>query len=258
MAPERMLSPRALALLGAGLAAAALAILWLGACTNVDLVLADAMFEPGHGFPWRDAWLANTFSHGILKDLLLVLAMLAVLAAGWDMARPFAGWPQLLRLRVRAVALAAVAVPLVVSMLKRASSSHCPWDLARYGGAETYVRLLDRVPWHTIAGHCLPAGHASSALWLVAVAAFWLPASPRKALAAALGALALGFGLGWMQQLRGAHFLTHTLWSMWLACAIVTAILACLPRFGTRPGTAAAPLPQSGPGSPPATAPYRR
>ena len=257
MAPERLLSPRALALLVAVLAAAALAILWLGAFTNVDLALADTMFELGHGFPWRDAWLANTFSHGIVKNLLLVLAMLAVLAAGWDLARPFSAWPQLTRMRVRALALAAVAVPLVVSMLKHASSSHCPWDLTRYGGAEPYVRLLDRMPWHTLAGHCLPAGHASSALWLVAGAIFWLPASPRKALAAALGALALGFALGWMQQLRGAHFLTHTLWSMWLACAIVTAILACLPRFGTRPGTAAAPLPQSGPGSPRATAPYR-
>ena len=258
MEPERMLSWRALAVIWGGLAVSALAILWLGAYTNVDLALADAMFDPGHGFPWRDAWLANTFSHGIVKNLLLVLAMLAVLAAGWDLARPFSAWAPLTRMRVRALALAAVAVPLVVSTLKHASSSHCPWDLARYGGAETYVRLLDRMPWHSLAGHCLPAGHASSALWLVAIAVFWLPASPRKALAAALGALALGFALGWMQQLRGAHFLTHTLWSMWLACAIVAIILACLPRFRTRPGTAAAPLPQSGPGSPPATAPYRR
>jgi membrane-associated PAP2 superfamily phosphatase len=258
MAPDRLLSRRALACIGAFLLASALAILWLGAFTNVDLALADALFDPGHGFRWRDAWLANTFSHVIVKSLLVALAMLAVLVAGWDLARPFSAWAPLTRMRVRALALAAVAVPLVISMLKRASSSHCPWDLARYGGDETYVRLLDRMPWHALAGHCLPAGHASSALWLVAIAVFWLPASPRKALAAALGALALGFALGWMQQMRGAHFLTHTLWSMWLACAIVAVILACLPRFRTRPGTAAAPLPQSGPGSPPATAPYQR
>jgi len=27
--------------------------------------------------------------------------------------------------------------------------------------------------------------------------------------------------VGWMQQLRGAHFLTHTLWSIWIAVLIV-------------------------------------
>jgi membrane-associated PAP2 superfamily phosphatase len=257
VAPDRLLSPRALAVIAAWLVASALAILWLGAATDVDLALADAMFDPVRGFPWREAWVATSFSHGIVKAVLVVLAMLSIAAAGWDLARPFVRWLPLTRLRMRALALSAVSVPLVISMLKKASASHCPWDLARYGGVEPYLRLLDALPWNVTAGHCLPAGHASSALWLVAVSVFWLPHSPRKALAAASAALALGFALGWMQQLRGAHFLTHTLWSMWLACALVTLVLACLPRFGTGPGTAAAPLPQSGPGSPRAVAPYR-
>ncbi|UUZ57577.1 hypothetical protein LP419_13670 [Massilia sp. H-1] len=30
--------------------------------------------------------------------------------------------------------------------------------------------------------------------------------------------------IGWIQQLRGAHFLTHTLWSMWIACALVITV----------------------------------
>lgn len=258
MSPERLLAPRALAVIAAGLAAAALSILWLGACTDVDLVLADAMFDPARGFPWREAWVATSFSHGIVKAVLVVMAMLSIAAAGWDLARPFARMPPLNRLRMRVLALSAVAVPLVTGMLKKASASHCPWDLARYGGVEPYVRLLDALPLNVAMGHCLPAGHASSALWLVGACAIWLPHSPRKAMAAASAALALGFALGWMQQLRGAHFLTHTLWSMWLACALVTLVLACLPRFCTGPGTAAAPLPQSGPDSARAAAPYRR
>jgi membrane-associated PAP2 superfamily phosphatase len=56
-----------------------------------------------------------------------------MLRGAWDLARPFSAAP-LTRMRLRALALAAVAVPLVISLLKRASSSHCPWDLARYGG----------------------------------------------------------------------------------------------------------------------------
>jgi membrane-associated PAP2 superfamily phosphatase len=31
-----------------------------------------------------------------------------------------------------------------------------------------------------------------------------------------------------MQQMRGAHFLTHTLWSAWIACAIVLLLVVLL------------------------------
>ncbi|WP_374709539.1 hypothetical protein [Massilia scottii] len=40
--------------------------------------------------------------------------------------------------------------------------------------------------------------------------------------------LGLGFALGWVQQLRGAHFLTHTLWSMWWTCLIVSILYVLL------------------------------
>jgi membrane-associated PAP2 superfamily phosphatase len=77
-------------------------------------------------------------------------------------------------------------------------------------------------------GQCMPAGHASAGLWLVALAVFWLPERPRLAGAVGAAMLALGFAMGWVQQLRGAHFLSHTLWSMWIACAIVTVLWHCL------------------------------
>ena len=70
-------------------------------------------------------------------------------------------------------------------------------------------------------GHCFPAGHASSVLWMISFGAFWLPRHPRRAAAVAGALLVFGVGVGWVQQLRGAHFVTHTLWSVWLACAIV-------------------------------------
>ena len=203
-------------------AACALAIAWLGACTNVDLRLADAMYDhAGHIFPMRHAWLAETFGHLYMKDFLVLLGACAVVPAIYDWWRPRARWTLMFRLRLRVVALSALLVPLAATMLKKASSSHCPWDLTDFGGSQTYVRLLDAVLSGAPAGHCMPAGHASGALWLVSLTVFWLPARPRKAAAVFCATLGFGFAVGWMQQLRGAHFLTHTLWSMWIACAIV-------------------------------------
>jgi membrane-associated PAP2 superfamily phosphatase len=227
--PPTLLGARQAAIACAWLCVTGLAILWIGRATNIDLMLADAVYDTASGaFPWRHAWLTDTFSHVILKGLLTLAAAWFILAAARDLWRPRLARSALDRLRLRVVALSAVLVPLVISMLKQASVAHCPWDLARYGGTEPYLRLFDALPLGVPAGHCLPAGHASTALWLVSLCVYWLPSRPGAARRVALLALLLSGLVGWMQQLRGAHFLTHTLWSIWIACAVVLVIVAGL------------------------------
>lgn len=228
-ATTTLLSARALRRLAGLLAAAALAILGLGRYTDLDLVLADAVFDAQRRvFPWRDAWLTVTFNHVMLKQLLTVLAVGVVVYALVDAWRPRAALGAPGRLQLRIVALSAVLVPAVTSTLKHLSASHCPWDLLRYGGEQPYVRLFGAFPADALPGQCLPAGHASSALWLVALAVCWLPERPSRARAVALLAIGAGATVGYLQQLRGAHFMTHTLWSIWIACTIVVALIATL------------------------------
>ena len=236
----KLLGKRQILILCAWLCVTGLVILWIGSATNIDLMLADAIYDSATAtFPWRHAWLTETFSHVILKGLLTLGAAWFILAAILDLWRPRPARKALDRLRLRVVSLSAVLVPLVISMLKKASIAHCPWDLARYGGDEPYLRLFDALPHGVPAGHCLPAGHASSALWLVALCVYWLPSRPGAARRVVLLALLLGGLVGWMQQLRGAHFLTHTLWSTWIACAVVLAIVAGLQWWPRRREAAA-------------------
>jgi membrane-associated PAP2 superfamily phosphatase len=207
------------------LALCAVVILLIGAVTDIDMLLARAMASDGPvAFPLRQAWFTEAIGHRFMRRTMIVLGLCAVLPVLFDLWRPRAGWTAHFRLRLRVVALSAVVVPSAVSLLKRLSFSHCPWDITYFGGVQPYVRLLDSLIAGVPPGHCMPAGHASSGLWLVSLAVFWLPEHPRKAAAVGAAMLSLGFAMGWMQQLRGAHFLTHTLWSMWIACALVLAI----------------------------------
>lgn len=202
------------------LLASALFLLWLGT-TRLDVRLAASIYDPvTGGFPLRHAWFAEVLAHQWLKWCMLVLGGGVLALVAWDTWRPRAWIAAGLRVRLRVVAACAITVPLVVSTLKRLSASHCPWDIIDYGGSAPYVHLLDAMPAGVAAGHCFPAGHATSVLWLVSLCTLWLPSQPRRAFGVAILTLLVGGAVGWIQQLRGAHFLSHTLWSMWIACAV--------------------------------------
>lgn len=223
---ERWLAKTSLGWLWIWLGASALVIFTLANYTLLDLMLADWMFDFSRGqFTYQHAFFYDTVMHSYAKYLL---------AGVWLVLLVFSLLPRKLRprwlspsqqYRLRWVAAMAIAHSSLVSWLKHQMPHACPWDITRYGGTADWFPAFAA---HTtqMGGHCFPAGHASSGLWLSALCLCWLPHHPRKALAVAVAGLAVGFVLGWSQQLRGAHFLSHTLTSMWLMCALLLCVLS--------------------------------
>jgi len=125
-------------------------------------------------------------------------------------------------------------LPASIAWSKRLSPVACPWDLARYGGDSTYLRTFEYSFGLADAGHCFPAGHASGGFALLALyfAAYLYARRPALFL---LPGLLVGtvFALG--QQARGAHFLSHDLWSLSL-CWFGALGLFLLFRPGRWPG----------------------
>lgn len=204
----------------------ALILIGISRYTSIDIALADLMFDSSHKeFVWRHNWFAVVFMHESMKVALIAfgLALIALVIA----SRTF--FPDFLAANTRRGLIVVIGtfiiVPLAISSIKASSIHACPWDLARYGGTAPYLRLFDSLPVYATAGHCFPAGHAASGLWLAAFAVFWLPARPRAAAVMFFVGLIPGAILGWVQQMRGAHFLSHTLWSIWIT-GLVVALLA--------------------------------
>ena len=230
--PERLLSAEAVNRACLFLLASASLILVINQYTDIDQWLADIYFNAASGdFPWRNTWFAEGFMHGWVKNAIIAFGLALLAMAGVDLVHPLARLRPLRRLQLRAVVLTMLLAPLAVSLLKHGSSLHCPWDLARYGGSEPLLRLLDWVPPNWDAGRCFPAGQTSTGSWLAALAVFCLPNSPRRALQVFLAGLSAGFALGWVQQMRGAHFLTHTLATLWVTGAVMLAVLVLVPRL---------------------------
>jgi membrane-associated PAP2 superfamily phosphatase len=117
---------------------------------------------------------------------------------------------------------------LCISLLKSVSPAACPWDLVAYGGAAQPVSH-----WHLWAptaagGRCFPAGHASAGFAFIGGYFVFRDRSPALARRWLIAALAAGLVLGLTQQWRGAHFMSHTLWSGWFCWCLAWGVdLTC-------------------------------
>lgn len=202
----------------------AIAMLYVFEATRLDLWLARFAFDADLGrFALRtDPFLENVMHRGA-KTVLIGLALAAVGLCVQGLRGRLAWLPP--RGALTAV-LGMLLIPAVTSILKALTNRHCPWDVVDFGGYAPYLGLLALPDAGLKRGVCFPAGHASVGyLWLVWGVAL-RTADVRYARAATLVAILLGSILGAAQMLRGAHFLSHTLWSMWLGWAISLA-LAC-------------------------------
>lgn len=185
---------------------------------RLDLWLADQMFDATtQQFPLKEHWFTVTIMHEWLKYLMVCLALglIALLIQQTHSTRPLLSNTQIANLKI--IISAAIILPLLIGTLKALSPIHCPWDLARYGGAAS------EFIWGSgsSGGKCFPAGHVTSTSWLMAFTFVYLPLAKQKARWVWLAAFSLAFMTGWVQQLRGAHFLCHTLWSLWISWAVI-------------------------------------
>jgi membrane-associated PAP2 superfamily phosphatase len=179
--------------------------------TSIDLWLADQWFAlQGGEWAWRSHWVSYDLIHHHGKQLIisigLVTLSLIIASFFWKKVRY---WRMPMSYLLSSMAL----VPAAVASFKRISPVDCPWDLSRYGGELPYVRNFDHVFTFTDAGHCFPAGHASGGFILLSMYFAAVPYA-RKPAWFLLPGLIVGWTFALGQQSRGAHFISHDLWTL--------------------------------------------
>jgi membrane-associated PAP2 superfamily phosphatase len=175
--------------------------------SGLDMALARWIGGPG-GFALRDHWLLTRLLHDGAQRAGWLLAVGLCLAVWWPLG-PLSRLPVGNRARLASTTLLAL---LVVAALKSTSHSSCPWDLAEFGGVAQYAShwslLADGGP-----GRCFPAGHAATGFAFIGGYFAFRRERPALARAWLACSVAVGLLLGWGQQLRGAHFMSHTIWT---------------------------------------------
>ncbi len=223
--------PRWLAAQAAGLALAALGIWALFVQAGLDRAVTALAYDPARReFPLRDAWALTVLGHEGLKYTVLAFWFACVVWA--LLPRRWAGnWRGAARHAALGMALAA----FVVALLKQASAHSCPWDLANYGGSAEWFAIFASPPVNPGPGRCLPAGHPSVGFALFALYFALRDAKPQAARIGQAAAWIIGMLAAAVQVARGAHFVSHALWTAWIAWAVNLALYLALRRAAARP-----------------------
>ncbi len=162
------------------------------------------------GFALRESW----WFRAVLHDGGRMLAFAALGLMLVDAFYPLLAGPSRLK-RGYWIGITLLCV-LQVQILKRASTTSCPWDLAEFGGLAQYVSHWNFSGLDGGSGHCFPAGHASAAFVFLSLYFLWRDHDAKIARGFLAGVLLVGLVFSMTQLVRGAHYPSHLMWSAWL------------------------------------------
>jgi membrane-associated PAP2 superfamily phosphatase len=198
--------------------------------TGLDSVLIARYYDTQTLiFPLKNDWFLENVMHLSLKYLMVGVGFL--LLGLWLLGLPFRAygktfqaklsWLQNYHRQFIWLFVAMVVSTSAISVLKHFSEHACPWDLVLYGGTQPLIALFGSLPTGARAGHCFPGGHASGGFALMAFYFGFRDTLPKLAKIGLILGLLFGLVMGWSQMMRGAHFMSHNLWTAWIIWMIL-------------------------------------
>lgn len=190
--------------------------------SGLDLFLARLFFDPvTQTWPLKSSFITAGVLHKEAQRLvvyfsvgLLLYIVLALLVKKLRPTLKGAGY----------LFLSILFSTGIVALLKGTTHIYTPWDLTLFGGDKPHIRLFDAVPPNMPVGHAFPGGHSSGGFAFVCLFFLLSVYRPRYRYCGLAFGLTLGTVFAITQELRGAHFLSHDLFSLVICWYVAWAV----------------------------------
>ena len=192
---------------------------FLNALFGIDLWVSS-QFADSSGFWLRNNPWVSLFLHRDGKYLSEMLVMLLLINVFYPLHPTQAQHNRVWRFYL---ALVTVLISFSISVIKYMSISSCPWDLSLFGGSAHYVSHWSWGVSDGGEGRCFPSGHVSAAFSFFTLYFCLRTEHPNFARRSLYVVLLFGFLFGMAQVMRGAHYVSHALWSAWF-CWVFSAL----------------------------------
>lgn len=173
----------------------------------IDLNFISPFINEQGEFYLRHSWALAELNHRYVKNILICIYLLFFM--GWIASFKSSTW-RTRRWEYGYFFVMVVISTAIIGLLKSQSDHACPWNM-----------LIDSTSgwswdFHATEGHCFPGGHASTGFALMVGYFVYRLQNPKRAYFFLSAAILLGFAMGFAQMMRGAHFLSHNLWTAWI------------------------------------------
>ena len=206
--------------------------------TSLDARLIQPYYDAyALAFPLKQDRFLEQVMHQGLKDLVILVSLIALglwvyslkVGASMKLHQNKSHWSQTYQQQYLWIFVAMIISTAAISILKHLSIHDCPWNLLDYGGTQPLIPLFGSLPVGIKPGHCFPGGHASAGFALMALYFAFRDTLPKYANIGLIVGLLLGFVMGWGQMMRGAHFMSHNLWTAWIVWMILLTLYLVWP-----------------------------
>lgn len=106
---------------------------------------------------------------------------------------------------------------LAVFFLKRWSTLPCPWNSTIYGGGTIRPSIWQMFSLNFPSAHCFPGGHASAGYSFLSIYFGYLYVYGKRNWLSLVPGVLLGVIFGITQQMRGAHFISHDMGTIFIS-----------------------------------------
>jgi len=188
---------------------------------ELDFYFADMIYSIDNEWTYTESWFFSTLLHNFAKKIIILMYLILIIHTIYlskTQKQNKTIRPKLILI------LAIISGTATVSILKLFFDVDCPWDLIKYGGEKPFYKLFNYDSQYLPSSRCFPAAHASVGFTLIAIYFYCREHFHQYKNHAFMLAMITGFIFGFAQQVRGAHFLSHTIWSL-IICIIVNCVI---------------------------------
>lgn len=184
-----------------------------------DLWLTKTFIYNG-AFLFRDDFFFEVVMHKYAAKAVIAYNVLILIAI-------FSVKDQKKKKKLIYILVATLLSMFTVSLLKRVTVIACPWSLSEFGGTASYIHFWEMFSSRYPDSSCFPAGHSSGGFALLSIFYAGLLFDQKSRYIYLLPAFIVGLSFGIVQQIRGAHFLSHDLMTI-AVCICVNYVLSLI------------------------------
>jgi len=182
--------------------------------SGLDLWLAHHFYDSAsHQWPLRTLFVTQTLLHDDAQAMIKLMgAVILTLFLICRISEPLFNY----RKPLTYLLLASFTGPVIIEIIKNSSHIQTPWSLSEFGGDMPYIRMFDSASQVLPVGHAFPGGHSSAGFAFFSLYFLLYFYAPAYRYLGLIIPLSLGLLFAANQEIRGAHFISHDLMSMFI------------------------------------------